>query len=172
MSERTARVDELLREEISRVLARDVHDPRIGFVTVTSVEVSPDLRHATVWVSLIGQRDERREAMAALGRAMPFVRHQLGSLRLRRIPELHLRADDTVERGTRVLSILREIAEGGEPAPPEPVETLPTPTGRGASDPGSDASPGSRRSGPARRRSPGRSGERRSKGPTRRGERR
>ncbi|MFI5253866.1 MAG: 30S ribosome-binding factor RbfA [Candidatus Limnocylindrales bacterium] len=127
MSERTARVDELLREEISRVLARELKDPRIGFVTVTRVEVTPDLRHATVWASVIGQPDERQQTMRALGRAMPFVRHELGVLRLRRVPELHLKFDDSAERGTRVLSILHELEEGHVPAD-EPVrETLPTP---------------------------------------------
>jgi ribosome-binding factor A len=133
MSERTARVDELLREEISRVLVREIKDPRIGFVTITRVEVTPDLRHATVWASVIGQPDERQQTMRALGRAMPFVRHELGVLRLRRVPELHLKLDDTSERGTRVLSILHELEEGHEPAAASPTETLPTPS-RGAVD--------------------------------------
>ena len=127
MTERTARLDELLREEISRVLARDVHDPRIGFVTVTHVDVAPDLGHATVWISFIGQPHERKEALRALQRAMPYVRRQLGILRLRRIPELHVKPDETADRGTRVLTILRDLEEGEEPPPPEPTETLPTP---------------------------------------------
>src|SRR5262245_34639512 len=109
MSERTARLDQLLREEISRLLARDVADPRIGFVTVTDVDVAPDLSHATVWVSVIGDEATRRQTLRALGRAMPWVRHQLGDLRLKKIPELHVRADDSVERGTRVLQLLQEI---------------------------------------------------------------
>ena len=129
MSERTERVEELLREEISRIISREVHDPRVGFVTVTGVDVSPDLRHATVWVSTIGQPAERQQTLRALGRAMPFVRRELGVLRLRRIPELHLRADDTVERGTRVLQILQGIESGAQPEPPPVAETLPTPRG-------------------------------------------
>jgi ribosome-binding factor A len=127
MSERTARLDELLREEISGIVSREIHDPRVGFVTVTSVDVAPDLRHATVWVSFIGSSDERREAFRALGRAMPFVRRQLGRLRLKRIPELHLREDDTSQRGTRVLRILHDLESGGEVTEPERDETLPTP---------------------------------------------
>ena len=130
MSERTARLDELLREEISRVITRDVDDPRVGFVTVTSVEVAPDLRHATVWISLIGQPDERRETIRVLGRAMPFVRRQLGVLRLKRIPELHLREDDSIERGTRVLRLIEELAEAEAPSVQPAGETLPTPLGR------------------------------------------
>jgi len=127
MSQRTQRLDELLREEISAIVARDVHDPRVGFVTVTSVDVTPDLRHATVWVSVIGQPDERSETVRALGRAMPFLRRELRVLRLKRIPELHLRLDDTAERGTRVLSILQALEEGEAVDEGAPVETLPTP---------------------------------------------
>jgi ribosome-binding factor A len=127
MTERTARVDQLLQEEISRIVMREVHDPRIGFATVTRVETSPDLRHAKVWVSIIGQPDERRTTFRSLARAMPFVRHELGVLRLRRIPELHLELDDSVERGARLLQILDDLEAGREPAPPPPGETLPTP---------------------------------------------
>src|SRR5206468_13033654 len=107
MTARTDRIDELLREEIGVILARDVQDPRIGFVTVTDVETAPELSTARVWVSVIGQPEERDQTMRALQRAMPFVRHELGSrIRLRRVPALQLRADDTAQRGTRVLQLL------------------------------------------------------------------
>jgi len=129
MSQRTARLDELLREEISGIISRDVHDSRVGFVTVTSVDVAADLRHATVWVSMIGQAGERRDALRALGHAMPFVRGKLGFLRLKRIPELHLRLDETAERGTRVLDILNGLNDGVEPGDAPKAETLPTPVG-------------------------------------------
>ena len=137
MSERSARVDELLREEISRILVREIKDPRIGFVTITRVEVTADLQHATVWASVIGQPDERKETMRSLGRAMPFVRHHLGVLRLRRVPELHLKLDDSAERGTRILSILHDLEAGQAPAPAPARETLPTPQ-RGAEPPVSE----------------------------------
>jgi ribosome-binding factor A len=132
MTARTDRIDELLRQEIGEILARDVQDPRIGFVTVTDVETAPDLSNARVWVSVIGQPDERAQTMRALERAMPFVRHELGSrVRLRRIPELHVRADDTAERGTRVLRLLAELETGETPDEPATVgESLPTPAGR------------------------------------------
>lgn len=126
MSERTRRVDELLREQISEVIRRDVDDPRVGFVTITDVEVAPDLRNANVWVSVIGTPTERRQTLRALGRAMPFVRGRLGRLRLKRIPELHVREDQTAERGTRVLRILDDLEHGGEGDVEQP-ETLPTP---------------------------------------------
>lgn len=128
MSGRTARIDELLREEISAIVAREIQDPRVGFVTVTGVEVTPDLRHANVWVSIIGPQQERRESLRALSGAMPFVRGRLGRLRLKRIPELHVREDDTSQRGTRILRILDELGQGSASAVEVPIdETLPLP---------------------------------------------
>ena len=132
MSQRTDRVDELLRQEIGAIVTRDVADPRIGFVTITRVETTPDLRHAKVWVSVIGQPAERRGTVAALQRAMPFVRHELGrSLRIKRIPDLHVYLDETAERGTRVLQLLNELGAGSAPDGDLPLgETLPTPVPR------------------------------------------
>jgi ribosome-binding factor A len=129
MTQRTDRIDELLREEMTAIIAREVDDPRIGFATVTDVETTPDLRHAKVLVSVIGQPEQRKTTLAALGRAMPFVRHELGKrLRLKRIPEFHLELDDSVERGTRILHLLDELEAGHEPADePGDGETLPTP---------------------------------------------
>ena len=132
MTERTARLDELLREEISGVITRDLDDPRIGFVTITDVEVAPDLRHAKVWVSVIGSEEERKETVRALSRAMPFVRQRLGKLRLKRIPELHVKLDTTAERGTRLLRIIDDLGSGREPDKEERRETLPTPGAKAA----------------------------------------
>lgn len=170
MTQRTDRIDQLLREEIGQILAREVADPRIGFVTVTDVETDPDLRHARVWVSVIGQRSERDETVAALNRAMSFVRRELGTrLRLRRIPEFHVRLDDTAERGTRVLRLLHEIEEGNVPADegiageslPTPVPRLPRPDDSPESDgPGAGLAAGQ----PARRRGHGRGREKRGPG--------
>lgn len=132
MSERTKQLDELFRQEIAEIVTREVADPRIGFATITDVETSPDLRHAQVWVSVIGQPRERDITIEALGRAMPFVRRELGHrLRLKRIPELHVHLDDTAERGTRVLRLLHEIEEGATVEPDLPIgESLPTPVAR------------------------------------------
>lgn len=127
MTDRTRRLDELLREEISEVIRREVDDPRIGFLTITDVEVAPDLRHATVWVSVIGSDDEKRDTLRALSRAMPFVRQRLGRLRLKRIPALHVREDETAARGTRVMQILDELEHGGSGELDAPTETLPSP---------------------------------------------
>ena len=130
MSQRTRRLDELLRQEIGAILAREVTDPRIGFATITDVETAPDLRHAKVWVSIIGSADERARTLAALERAMVYVRRELGQrLRLKRIPELHVREDDSAERGTRVLRLLAEL-EAGHDAEGIEDDTLPTPVAR------------------------------------------
>jgi len=129
MTQRTDRIDELLREEMSAILSREVDDPGMGFATITDVETTPDLRHAKVLVSVIGQPDDRRAAIVAMGRAMPFVRHELGKrLRLKRIPKFHLELDETVERGTRILHLLDELEAGHAPDDGLPEgETLPTP---------------------------------------------
>lgn len=139
MSQRLDRVDELLRQEIGAILEREVADPRIGFVTVTRVETSPDLAHARVWVSIIGTPDARKETMRALERAMPYVRRQLGGrIRIKKIPALHVHLDASIERGARVLKLIDEIGAGrvGDPLAPDadvvPEESLPTPTRRRA----------------------------------------
>ncbi len=143
-------------------MARDVADPRVGFATITSVETTPDLRHAKVWVSVIGQPAERDATLAALRRAMPFVRHELGTrLRIKRIPDLHVHLDDTAERGTRVLRLLSDLEAGAIPEADTPAgESLPTPVprlpqpGDLAEEPPSAARPpapgGRRRGGPPR----------------------
>ena len=129
MTARTKRIDALLREEISDLLAREVQDPGVGFSTITDIDTTPDLGHARVWVSVIGSEAERTQTLRALERAMPFIRRRLGErLRLKRIPELTVRADPTVERGTRLMHILQELEEGR--LPEALVEELPTPSPR------------------------------------------
>ena len=132
MSQRTDRVDELLRQEIGALLAKELADPRIGFTTITDVETSPDLRHAKVWVSVIGGRTDRVETLRALQASMGFVRHELGKrLRIKRIPELHIHLDDSAERGTRLLHLLGELESGVDPMEVTPFnESLPTPVKR------------------------------------------
>jgi ribosome-binding factor A len=112
MSVRLARLRELFKEEISLILQREMKDPRIGFVSVTDVEVSPDLRHAKVFVSILGDRDAKVKTMAGLASAQGFVRTELGRrIRLRRMPELFFKLDESIERGARVQHLLRRVAE-------------------------------------------------------------
>ena len=130
-STRPSRVGDQLRAEISDLLAREVHDPGIGFLTVTQVTVTPDLQVARVYYTTLGDERARRDTARALGRAMPFLRRQLGSrLRLKRVPLLEFFFDESVERGDRIERILNELsaerdespaADGGtDPATPEP----------------------------------------------------
>jgi ribosome-binding factor A len=131
VTQRTDRVDELLRQEITSLLAREVADPRIGFATVTDVETTSDLSHARVWVSVIGQPDDRRSTVAALEHAMPFIRRELGKrLRLRRIPEFSVRLDESIERGSRVMKLIDELEAGHTPDELPAGESLPTPSPR------------------------------------------
>ena len=104
---RPDRVGEEIRQELSRALAREVHDPGIGFVTLTRVKVSPDLQVARVYYTIIGDDRVKRETKKALDRAMPFLRRQLASrIRLRRVPELHFQFDESVEKQDRIEKIL------------------------------------------------------------------
>lgn len=163
MTERTARLDHLLREEISAIIDREISDPRIGFVTITRVDVSADLGHANVWVSAIGSPAERRESLHALGRAMPYVRHRLGGLHLKRIPRLHVREDDSAERGTRVMRILHELELGSPDSATDEPEALPTP-GPARSEPLAEPAPAERAARPRQARGrvgPSGSGDRR-----------
>ena len=115
-STRPSRVGDQLRAEISDLLAREVHDPGIGFLTVTQVRVTPDLQVARVYYTTLGDERARKDTARALGRALPFLRRQLGSrLRLKRVPLLEFFFDESVERGDRIERILNELsAERGE----------------------------------------------------------
>lgn len=120
---RQKRINELLKEELGLVLLRDVRDPRLSGVTVTDVQVSPDLGHAHVYVSLIGDEAEVAAAMAGLERASGYLRHQIAErVDLRHVPDLSFRFDPSLERGQRILSLLDEIEEGLDEAPEDDKE--------------------------------------------------
>jgi len=114
MTRRTERINDLLEEEISELLRRQVKDPRLGdlVVTVTEVDVSPDLRHAKVFVSVMGSEEEQAEAFRALEGASPFLRRELHKrLDLRRTPDLVFHRDDSLERAAHITELLRQISE-------------------------------------------------------------
>jgi ribosome-binding factor A len=114
---RPVRLGEQIRQDLSEILANEVKDPGIGFLTVTFVKVSADLQVAQVYYTALGDERARRDARRALDRAAPFLRRQLaGRLRLRRAPELHFHYDESVERGERVERLLQEI-HGGSSEP-------------------------------------------------------
>jgi ribosome-binding factor A len=110
MSQRPTRVGEQIREDLTELLAREVHDPGIGFITVTRVSVTSDLQQARVYYTVLGDEKSKKDTRRALERAVPFLRRQLGRrLRLRRIPELQFFFDESVERHDRIERILQEI---------------------------------------------------------------
>jgi ribosome-binding factor A len=114
-SARMRRVNEAVREVISVHISGDLKDPRIGFVTVTGVETSPDLRSARVYVSVLGEEPEREDALAGLRSAAGFFQAQIGrQLRMKRTPVLDFVYDDSVETGMRISSLLSE-EEPSEP---------------------------------------------------------
>lgn len=110
---RPDRVGEQIRDELSSLLSRGaVHDPGIGFITLTRVQVSPDLQLARVFYTSLGDPKSRRETEKALGRATPFLRRHIGStLRLRRVPELQFRFDESIAHQDRIEQILRDLHE-------------------------------------------------------------
>jgi ribosome-binding factor A len=122
MGRRPERLAEEMREEIARMIASELKDPRLGFVTVTRVELAPDLRYARVHVGVLGGEAEREKSLAALRSAAGFVRRELGRrLRVHHSPELDFRYDkglDATDRVARLLAEERERtasrAEGGE----------------------------------------------------------
>jgi ribosome-binding factor A len=112
---RTDRVGDLMRIEIADLLLRKVKDPGIGFVTVTGVRVSPDLRHATVFVSLLDEGRAVAETLAALERAAGFIRSELGRrLRLKNTPELTFTHDTTPREAAHIEAVL-EALSGDQP---------------------------------------------------------
>ena len=110
---RPDRVGEQIREELSAVLTRgDVHDPGIGFITLTRVQVTSDLQLARVFYTSLDDAKARKETARALDRATPFFRRQIGArLRLRRVPEIEFRFDESVEHQDRIERILRDLHE-------------------------------------------------------------
>jgi ribosome-binding factor A len=115
VTRRTRQVGELLREELDDIIRREVKDPRIGFFSITQVEVPPDLRTARVFVSVLGNDDEREATLAALSSASKFIRfHLKPRLRMRQIPDLEFRDDRSMEYAHQISQTLREVKERDE----------------------------------------------------------
>ncbi len=118
---RIRRVEEVCKEELSKIIHESIKDPRIGFVTITEVKVSSDLRHARVYVSIMGTEEERRETYAGLESAKGYLRTCLGKkIRLRNLPELEFVSDEVTSRALKLEGIMKElrVEEEGE-APDE-----------------------------------------------------
>jgi len=149
LSHRPNRVGDQIRQELSELLTRGaVHDPGIGFITLTRVSVTSDLQIARVFYTLLGDAARQRETQQALERATPFLRRQVGQrVRLRRVPELEFRLDQAVAHQDRIEQVLRDLhaeAAARESAHPASADTggppadgtSPSAPGAGAGDDG------------------------------------
>ncbi|HUF46254.1 MAG TPA: 30S ribosome-binding factor RbfA [Vicinamibacterales bacterium] len=131
---RPDRVGEQIRQALSQLIARDLHDPGVGFVTLTRVAVSPDLQLARVYYTQMGDERQRRETTRALERARPFLRRALSQrVRLRRAPDLQFHFDESVENQERIERILLDL-EAERQRNPLPVDDPPP-----APDPGPES---------------------------------
>lgn len=112
---RMRRVDEAVRAVLSDAITQEIKDPRVGFVTVTAVKTSPDLRHARVYVSVLGDEPTRAESLDGLRSAHGFLQRRLAAeLRLKHTPTLEFEYDETVERGIRLSALLDDRDDDGE----------------------------------------------------------
>ena len=109
---RAEKLQELLKQEISKIILNDLKNPNIGFVTVTEVEVTDDLRHAKVYFSLYGAQDTQSKTLKALEHSIGFIRSEIGKrIRLKFVPQLSLQLDKSLEYSTHIQSILAQIKE-------------------------------------------------------------
>lgn len=125
---RTDRLNEQLRQEITLLVRDEVRDPRVGLATITAVQTSPELDHAKVYFTTLGEEDERKEVLAGLRSAAAFLRRELGKrMHIRRVPELHFEIDRVLEEAQRIERLLHEAlphdvssgdGDGGDASPP------------------------------------------------------
>ena len=112
MTQRQEQVRKLLKVEISEIIHREMRDPRLGFVTITDVKISPDLKYARVFMSIMGDQKQQEIGLAALKHASGFVRGELGKrIRMRIIPEIEFQIDESIERGARIFEILQQVKQ-------------------------------------------------------------
>ena len=119
---RRERVGDLLRDEVSEIIQREMSDPRLGFVSITRVELSPDLKYARMFVSVMGSEEERASSLVALNNASGFIRRQLAPrLHMRVIPDVSFRLDRSMEHAENVARILRDLEPELRAEPDEPA---------------------------------------------------
>lgn len=114
MSFRPERLAEAIKKEVSELLREELKDPRIGFVSITSVEVSKDLRYANIYASIFGEPDQQKISMKALQKAQGFIRGELGKrIRLRYTPEITFKLDQSISQGSRIIALMEKVKEKG-----------------------------------------------------------
>jgi len=117
-SYRQDQLGELIAEELSDLIRTRMKDPRVGFASITKVQVSGDLRHARVYVSVMGEDDDQRATIKALDHANGFLRHELAQrLTIRYTPEISFKLDESIARGAHLLDLLRQVREESGPGP-------------------------------------------------------
>ncbi|HEX2954775.1 MAG TPA: 30S ribosome-binding factor RbfA [Bacillota bacterium] len=107
---RVERLQEFIKEELGEIIQRELKDPRIGFASITAVKVSNDKSHVKIYVSVMGDEEQKRETMKGLESAKGFMRTEIGKrVRLRHTPELEILPDSSLEEGARIISLLNQI---------------------------------------------------------------
>lgn len=115
MSHRANRVGEQMKKELSDIIGRKIKDPRIGFVTVTDVQVTGDLQQAKVFISVLGDEEQKENTLKGLAKAKGFIRTEIGQrIRLRKTPEIIFEFDESIDYGNRIESLLHQLHEQDE----------------------------------------------------------
>ncbi|MBM3450614.1 MAG: 30S ribosome-binding factor RbfA [Armatimonadetes bacterium] len=150
--QRIERLRELIKEETGQILQFEVKDPRLGFVSVTDVELSADLHHAKIYVSVLGNDEQKAQTMEGLRSAVRFVRGEIGRrIKIHHTPEIQFRLDESIERGTRLVKMIEAVrakddeAAAGEAKDPARTgeESAPRPeTSARKEEPGGDGQGG------------------------------
>ncbi|WP_078380858.1 30S ribosome-binding factor RbfA [Sutcliffiella halmapala] len=110
MTLRSNRVGEQMKKELSDIIGRKIKDPRVGFVTVTDVQVTGDLQQAKIFISVLGNDDQRQDTLIGLAKAKGFIRSEIGRrIRLRKTPELFFEFDESIEYGNRIENLIHEL---------------------------------------------------------------
>ncbi|RFU67813.1 30S ribosome-binding factor RbfA [Bacillus sp. V59.32b] len=117
MSLRANRVGEQMKKELSEIIGRKIKDPRIGFVTVTDVAVTGDLQQATVYISVLGDEEQRENTLKGLAKAKGFIRSEIGQrIRLRKTPELAFEFDESISYGNKIDTLIHQIHSEEKPS--------------------------------------------------------
>lgn len=115
MRQRSLRVAEAIKEEVSEILQQDLKDPRLGFVSVVSVEVTRDISQAKIYVSVYGTAEEKKESLSGLNSAKGYIRSEIGKrIRLRHVPEMIFIIDDSIEHGAKMNQLFKELEKKNE----------------------------------------------------------
>lgn len=127
MSMRQERIQSQMVQVLSELIRKELRDPRLGFVTLTGADVSRDLRHAKVFVSVMGDNEAQKQALKALNGAAGWLRGEFArQAHLRVAPEIEFHLDEGIERGERIFALLHSVEDDLKPRPEETAEAAPT----------------------------------------------